>query len=54
MIFIALMLAVLMLLWAALGFHGLSNRSSEFAQIAFVTTILIAVGAYSVAQAMAR
>jgi len=53
MIICALVLTVLTLLWAALGFHGLGKRTSGFVQMVLVATVFVSASVYSVAQAMA-
>ncbi|MES2491179.1 MAG: hypothetical protein V4607_15435 [Pseudomonadota bacterium] len=46
-------LVVPTLLWAALGFEGFGKRIRVIAQMAFVSLILLAGSAYSIAQATA-
>lgn len=51
MIIYGFLLIVPTLLWAAMGFPGLGKRSIKAAQIIFMSVVLIAGSAYSIAQA---
>lgn len=52
MAFYGLLLISGLMLWAALGFAGLSARVTVFARVGFAIIVLLAAGSFVIAEAM--